>query len=62
MGVGFVVIVDRAHLTDALVCMTAAGHVAMDIGTVGDEDGVVRIEPAGIAGRFEGGESRFETA
>ena len=59
MGVGFVVIVDEAASDDAVSSITSSGYGALRIGTVTDESGVVRIEPVGLVGGLEAGESGF---
>ncbi|MEA2460457.1 MAG: hypothetical protein QOH90_634, partial [Actinomycetota bacterium] len=38
-----------------------AGYKAQRIGTVSDEEGTVRIEPAGLIGTLADGESGFRT-
>jgi phosphoribosylformylglycinamidine cyclo-ligase len=59
MGVGFVAAVpDEAHRA-AVAAIRSSGYSAWRLGTVVDEPGVVRIEPLGLTGSLEGGESRF---
>lgn len=59
MGVGFVVIVPDASTDDTLASITSSGYGALRIGTVTEERGVVRIEPVGLVGGLEAGESGF---
>jgi phosphoribosylformylglycinamidine cyclo-ligase len=61
MGVGFVLVV-RADLAErTLAAVGSAGYRALRIGTVTHEAGVVAIEPAGLVGGLEGGESTFRS-
>jgi phosphoribosylaminoimidazole (AIR) synthetase len=62
MGVGFVVVVASAAAEGALGVLEGAGYRAQAIGTVTDEQGVVRIEPAGLVGGMAAGESHFSYA
>lgn len=62
MGVGFVVVVPADQTPETVAIVRSAGHDAMRLGTVTEESGVVRIEPAGLVGRLEGGASGFEPA
>jgi phosphoribosylformylglycinamidine cyclo-ligase len=62
MGVGFVVVLRQAEARAGLEIIEGAGYRAARIGTVTDEEGAVRIEPAGLVGRMSGGESRFTPA
>jgi phosphoribosylformylglycinamidine cyclo-ligase len=62
MGVGFVVVVPAAAVDDALECVTGAGYGAGRIGTVSGESNVVRIEPVGLVGGMDAGESLFRPA
>lgn len=59
MGVGFVVIVPPAQADAALERIRSSGYSAMRIGRVDDNEGVVTIGPAGLAGRLTDGESSF---
>jgi phosphoribosylformylglycinamidine cyclo-ligase len=62
MGVGFVVVLPAAAVNEALECITGAGYGAMRIGTVTGDSNVVRIEPAGLTGGMDSGESLFRPA
>ncbi len=59
MGIGFVVIVAEDEAERTVARLVATGYRAMRIGTIDDEDGKVKIRPAGLVGRLEAGESRF---
>lgn len=59
MGVGFIAIVPAMQDEDAVAAIEARGYSAARIGTVIDEPGIVRIEPLGLTGMLESGESRF---
>lgn len=61
MGVGFVVIVPRGGEEDALGRVAEAGYRPSRLGTVTDEAGIVRVEPAGLTGGLDAGESVFES-
>ena len=62
MGVGFVIVVDPGAAEGALGVLEGAGYRALVMGTVTDEHGVVRIEPAGLVGGMADGESHFAHA
>jgi phosphoribosylformylglycinamidine cyclo-ligase len=62
MGVGFVVIVPEASADDALATISTSGYRAQRIGTVTSDEGIVAIEPAGLIGKLEEGESSFTRA
>jgi phosphoribosylformylglycinamidine cyclo-ligase len=55
MGVGFVVVVPGDHADDAVAVASEHGHRARRIGTVTEEAGTLRIEPAGLVWRARGG-------
>ncbi|MGH2786456.1 MAG: phosphoribosylformylglycinamidine cyclo-ligase [Actinomycetota bacterium] len=59
MGIGFVVIVPETAVGDTIACVHSAGYDAMRIGTVTTESGVVRIEPVGLVGGMNAGDSTF---
>jgi phosphoribosylformylglycinamidine cyclo-ligase len=59
MGVGFVVVVRDQAQEDALRALEGAGYSALRIGRVTDEEGAVRIVPAGLAGGWRDGASYF---
>lgn len=59
MGVGFVVAVPDNLLDAAIAAIESSGYSAWRLGSVIDEPGVVRIEPRGLTGALEEGESRF---
>lgn len=58
MGVGFVVIVPQESVDPALRAIGSSGYRAWRIGRVTEEPGV-RIEPLGLTGGLEDGDSRF---
>lgn len=60
MGVGFVVVVATDDAARTVEAIRMQGYDARQIGRVTDEEGAVRIESAGLIGRLEDGESRFE--
>ncbi|HET7483142.1 MAG TPA: phosphoribosylformylglycinamidine cyclo-ligase [Actinomycetota bacterium] len=60
MGVGFVAVVGAEDADRATSTIERAGYEAMRIGVVDDEAGRVAIEPAGLVGGLDEGESRFE--
>jgi phosphoribosylformylglycinamidine cyclo-ligase len=62
MGIGFVVVVSEASAEDARSRIDSLGYHCERIGTVTEESGIVRIEPAGLVGTLEDGESEFRTA
>ena len=62
MGIGFVVVVPNAESDAAVDSITASGYRAKRIGTVTNDAGVVRLEPVGLVGGLESGESGFVKA
>jgi phosphoribosylformylglycinamidine cyclo-ligase len=62
MGVGLVVVVGAAAADGALRVLGGAGYPAQRLGIVTEEHGVVRIEPAGLVGGMDEGESYFAHA
>lgn len=62
MGIGFVVVVAEETADDARLRIDSLGYHCERIGTVTDERGVVRIEPVGLIGGLEDGESGFRRA
>jgi phosphoribosylformylglycinamidine cyclo-ligase len=61
MGIGFVVITTAEEEEPALEAIGAAGYAARRIGTVDDDAGMVRVEPVGLTGALEDGESLFRS-
>ncbi len=61
MGIGFVVIVSDVACDAAIASISASGYSALRIGTVTDDVGTVRIQPAGLVGTLRDGESSFVT-
>jgi phosphoribosylformylglycinamidine cyclo-ligase len=61
MGIGFVVIVPDTHADAALRRLHASGYEAQRIGEVTQEPRRVEIEPVGLTGTLENGESRFSS-
>lgn len=59
MGVGFTVIAAPRDADGAVRVINGAGYRAVRIGTVSDEAGVVRIEPAGLIGGLSSGDGVF---
>jgi phosphoribosylformylglycinamidine cyclo-ligase len=59
MGVGFVVVVAPDDVTAALASLRSAGYGAHRIGRVDENAGEVRIEPVGLTGTLDAGESHF---
>ncbi|MGH2806010.1 MAG: phosphoribosylformylglycinamidine cyclo-ligase [Actinomycetota bacterium] len=62
MGIGFVVIVPEGAADDALASIDTSGYRAQRIGTVTSDAGIVQIDPAGLVGRLDEGESSFVRA
>lgn len=62
MGIGFVVVAAAPDADDARLRIESLGYHCERIGTVTDEKGVVRIEPAGLTGTLADGESEFRAA
>jgi phosphoribosylformylglycinamidine cyclo-ligase len=59
MGIGFAVIAPQRSAEAAVEVLARAGYRAHRIGTVSDEAGVVRIEPAGLIGGLSTGDGIF---
>jgi phosphoribosylformylglycinamidine cyclo-ligase len=60
MGVGFIAVIPEADVERALDCVTGAGYGGTRIGTVVERGAdAVTIEPAGLAGGMDSGESLF---
>jgi phosphoribosylformylglycinamidine cyclo-ligase len=59
MGVGLVVTADADDAEEAVETLSRAGYRAGRIGTVTDDTGVVRVEPAGLTGGMNDGEAVF---
>ena len=55
MGVGFVITARPDDASAVVEAIAARGHAVQRIGTVTDEAGVVRVEPAGLVGTLEEG-------
>ena len=60
MGIGLVVVVAEGNSNRAIETLQGQGYRALMIGTVIDQAGVVRIEPARLVGTMSDGASRFE--
>ena len=60
MGVGLVVVVAEQDSEAAIGGARGLGYEAQRIGTVTDEVGIVRVEPASLVGGMAGGSSHFE--
>jgi phosphoribosylformylglycinamidine cyclo-ligase len=59
MGIGFAVVAPDPSARLAVEVLERAGYRADRIGTVSDEAGVVRIEPAGLSGGLSAGDGAF---
>jgi phosphoribosylformylglycinamidine cyclo-ligase len=59
MGTGFVTVTSPGDAERAIAAIGGAGYQVQRIGVVTADEGVVRIEPAGIEGRLDDGESVF---
>jgi phosphoribosylformylglycinamidine cyclo-ligase len=60
MGVGLVVVVAEQDTEAAIAGVRGHGYEAQRIGTVTDEAGIVRVEPANLVGGMAEGSSHFE--
>jgi phosphoribosylformylglycinamidine cyclo-ligase len=60
MGIGLVIVVDEALSDPAIAAVRDRGYEAGRIGTVTDDAGTVRVEPARLVGSLADGASHFE--
>ncbi|MEA2475966.1 MAG: phosphoribosylformylglycinamidine cyclo-ligase, partial [Actinomycetota bacterium] len=60
MGIGFIALVDASDAATALEAAGARGYGAFKIGSAMEGPRRVAIEPVGLVGTLDGGESSFE--